>query len=65
MVRETMASARSCLSLQSILKNGLESKPRTRVAEEPAITHPNIRHAKGFPLTKGGAPLARRADYFH
>ena len=60
-----MASARSCSSLQSILKNGLESKPRTRAAKEPAITHPNIRHTKGVPLEKHGAPVARRADYFH
>jgi len=43
----------------------LDSKPRTRAAEEPAITHNNIRHAKGVPLEKYGAPLARRADYFH
>jgi hypothetical protein len=74
-----MASARPYLSLQSILKNGLESKPRTRAAPsrqhafacacrvmaEPAITHPNIRHTKGVPLEKSGAPLVRRADYFH
>ena len=74
-----MASARSYSSVQSILKNGLESKSRTRAApsrqhafacacrviEEPAITHPNIRHTEGVPLEKGGAPLTRRADYFH
>jgi len=73
-----MADARSYSSVHSILKNGLDSKPRTRatpsrqhafacacrVIEEPAINHPNIRHTKGVPLTKGGAPLARRADYF-
>jgi len=41
-------NARSCSSLQSILKNGLESKPRTRATEEPAITHPNIRGADYF-----------------
>ena len=41
-------NARSYSSLQSILKNGLESRPRTRAAEEPAITHPNIRGADYF-----------------
>ena len=41
-------NARSYSSLQSILKNGLESKPRTRATEEPAITHPNIRGADYF-----------------
>ena len=60
-----MADARSYSSIQSILKNGLDSKPRTRAAEEPAITHLNIRHTKGVPLEIGDAPLARRADYFH
>jgi len=35
------------------------------IIEEPAITHFNIRHTKGVPLKKGGAPLARRADYFN
>jgi hypothetical protein len=39
---------RSYSSLQSILKNGLDSKPRTRATEEPAITHPNIRGADYF-----------------
>ena len=58
-------NARSYSSLQSILKNGLESKPRTRATEEPAITHPNIRRTKGAPIHKSGAPSARRADYFH
>jgi transposase len=58
-------NARSYSSVHSILKNGLESKPRTRAAEEPAITHNNIRHTKGVPLEKYGAPSARRADYFH
>ncbi|OSP49068.1 hypothetical protein BV911_19230, partial [Pseudoruegeria sp. SK021] len=38
-------NARSYSSIQSILKNGLESKPRTRATEEPAITHTNIRGA--------------------
>lgn len=41
-------NARSYSSIQSILKNGLESKPRTRATEEPAITHPNIRGADYF-----------------
>jgi len=41
-------NARSYSSLQSILKNGLESKPRTRATEEPGITHPNIRGADYF-----------------
>ncbi|MFG6585486.1 IS21 family transposase [Sulfitobacter sp. 1A12779] len=41
-------NARSYSSLQSILKNGLESKLRTRATEEPAITHPNIRGADYF-----------------
>jgi len=41
-------NARSYSSFQSILKNGLESKPRTRATEEPAITHPNIRGADYF-----------------
>ena len=41
-------NARCYSSLQSILKNGLESKPRTRATEEPAINHPNIRGADYF-----------------
>ncbi len=41
-------NARSYSSVHSILKNGLERKPRTRAAEEPAITHPNIRGADYF-----------------
>ena len=41
-------NARSYSSLQSILKNGLESKHRTRNTEEPAINHPNIRGADYF-----------------
>jgi len=41
-------NARSYSSLQSILKNGLENRPRTRATEEPAITHPNIRGADYF-----------------
>ena len=41
-------NARSYSSLQSILKNGLESKPRTRTTEEPAINHPNIRWCRLF-----------------
>ena len=38
-------NAHSYTSLHSILKNGLDRKPRTRVTDEPAITHPNIRGA--------------------
>ena len=41
-------NAHSYTSLQSILKNGLDRKPRTRVTDEPAITHPNIRGADYF-----------------
>jgi len=41
-------NARSYSSVHSILKNGLDSKPRTRATEEPAITHPNIRGADYF-----------------
>ena len=41
-------NARSYSSIQSILKNRLDSKPRTRAAEEPAITHLNIRGADYF-----------------
>ncbi|MCI5096728.1 MAG: IS21 family transposase [Rhodobacteraceae bacterium] len=41
-------NARSYSSVHSILKNGLERKPRTRATEEPAITHPNIRGADYF-----------------
>lgn len=41
-------NARSYSSLLSILKNGLESRPRTRATDEPAITHPNIRGADYF-----------------
>lgn len=40
--------ARSYSSVHSILKNGLDRKPRTRATEEPAITHPNIRGADYF-----------------
>ena len=35
-------NARSYSSVQSILKNGLDSRPRTRATEQPAINHPNI-----------------------
>lgn len=41
-------NAYSYSSVHSILKNGLERKPRTRATEEPAITHPNIRGADYF-----------------
>ena len=41
-------NARSYSSLLSILKNGIESRPRTRATDEPAITHPNIRGADYF-----------------
>ncbi|SNR35087.1 Transposase [Puniceibacterium sediminis] len=58
-------NARSYSSVHSILKNGLESKPRTRATEEPAITHTNIRRTKGAPTQSKGPPSAGRADYFH
>jgi len=41
-------NARSYSSLLSILKNGLENRPRTRATDEPAINHPNIRGAHYF-----------------
>jgi len=41
-------NARSYSSVHSILKNGLESKARTRATEGPAITHNNIRGADYF-----------------
>jgi len=41
-------NAHSYSSLHSILKNGLDRKPRTRATDEPAITHPNIRGAGYF-----------------
>jgi len=41
-------NAYSYSSVHSILKNGLDRKPRTRATEEPAITHPNIRGADYF-----------------
>jgi transposase len=54
-------NARSCSSLHSILRNGLDRQPRTRATpsrackgmhcramDEPAITHPNIRGADYF-----------------
>ena len=46
--RALEVNARSYSSVQSILKNGLDRKPRTRTTEEPAITHPNIRGADYF-----------------
>jgi transposase len=41
-------NAYSYSSVHSILKNGLERKPRPGATEEPAITHPNIRGADYF-----------------
>jgi transposase len=41
-------NARSYSSVQSILKNGLDSRPHTRATEQPAITHINIRGADYF-----------------
>jgi transposase len=64
-VRALELNAHSYTSLHSILKNGLDRKTCTSVTEEPAITHPNIRHTKGVPILMGSAPLAQRADYFH
>ena len=46
--RAVEINARSYSSLHSILKNGLDRKPRTRATDEPAITHPNIRGAEYF-----------------
>jgi len=46
--RALLINARSYSSLHSILKNGLDRKPRTRPTDEPAITHPNIRGADYF-----------------
>ena len=46
--RALLINARSYSSLHSILKNGLDRKPRTRAPDEPAITHPNIRGADYF-----------------
>lgn len=63
--RTLIINARSYTSLHSILKNGLDRTPRYRATDEPAISHPNIRHTSGVPIQTGGAPLARRADYFH
>lgn len=58
-------NARYYSSVQSILKNGLDRKPRTRATEEPAITHTNIRRTRGAPIRSSGVLPARRADYFH
>jgi transposase len=38
----------SYTSVHSILKNGIDRKPRARATEGPAITHPNIRGADYF-----------------
>ena len=46
--RAVEINARSYSSLHSILKNGLDRQPRPRAADEPAITHPNIRGAEYF-----------------
>ena len=47
-LRALEINAHSYTSLHSILKNGLDRKPRTRATDEPAITHPNIRGADYF-----------------
>jgi transposase len=41
-------NAHSYSSLHSILKNGLDRKPRTHATDGPAITHSNIRGADYF-----------------
>ena len=41
-------NAYSYSSVHSILKNGIDRKPRVRATEGPAITHPNIRGADYF-----------------
>jgi len=38
----------SYTSVHSILKNGIDRKPRARATEKPSITHPNIRGADYF-----------------
>jgi len=58
-------NARSYASVKSILKNNLERRRRERATDGPAITHPNIRRTRGAPTHYCGAPLARRAGYFH
>ncbi|MGI9386961.1 MAG: IS21 family transposase [Methyloligellaceae bacterium] len=46
--RALQINAYSYSSLHSILKNGLDRKPRRRATDEPAITHPNIRGSQYF-----------------
>jgi transposase len=50
--RALTINAHSYTSLHSILKNGLDRKPRphatAKTKEEPAITHPNIRGSQYF-----------------
>ena len=46
--RALSINAHSYTSLHSILRNGLDRKPRTRATEEPAITHLNIRGSQYF-----------------
>jgi len=46
--RALQINARFYSSVHSILKNGLDSKARTRATEEPAINHPNIPGADYF-----------------
>ena len=46
--RALTINAHSYTSLHSILKNGLDRKPRARATDEPAITHPNIRGSQYF-----------------
>jgi transposase len=50
--------ARSYKSVTSILKNNLDRVRPEPATDGPAITHDNIRHAKGV-------PSARRPTYFH
>ena len=72
-----VADALSYSSIKSILKSEPTKAPPVRArrrtlhrrrpretAEGPAITHHNIRRTKGAPLTREGAPPARRAKYF-
>ena len=41
-------NAYSYRSVHSILKTGIDKRPRSQCQEEPAITHPNIRGSQYF-----------------
>ena len=76
--RALIINARTYSSVKSILANNLHRKRpeqadpshackgmHCRAMDGPAISHANIRHTKGVPIIKSGAPLARSARYFH